>query len=137
LIKFDAVCSRLLNRSLIIPIGSVPVISSKVDVDVTVGAVLGGSGTDGFALSSVEVTAGDEGVVVCVVLGCVAPGTGEADGVAVWEDWILSAGFLAHIFELKGWTTKDDRFFLSIAISLSIIGSVEGTDPVGFFGRVP
>jgi hypothetical protein len=85
LIKFDAVCSRLLNRSLIIPIGSVPVISVnvEVDVDVTVGAVLGGSGTDGFALSSVEVTAGDEGVVVWVVVGCVAPGTGEADGVAV------------------------------------------------------
>lgn len=83
LIKFEAVCSRLLNRSLIIPIGSVPVedddeVTGGAAVDVVVGALVGGE------LRSVEVVdAVVEGVVVWEVVGCVAPGTGDAEGVEV------------------------------------------------------
>jgi hypothetical protein len=84
LIKFEAVCSRLLNRSLIIPIGSVPVeddddeLTGGAAVDVVVAALAGGE------LKSVEVVeAVVEGVVVCEVVGCVAPGTGDAEGVDV------------------------------------------------------
>lgn len=84
-----------------------------------------------------DVVADDDGLVVCVVEGCVAPGTGAAVGVDVCDASILPILFADHSFELKGWTAKDDRFFLRTSRSLSIAGSVDGIVPLGLEGRMP
>ena len=84
-----------------------------------------------------DVVADDDGLVVCVVEGCVAPGTGAAVGVDVCDASILPILFADHSFELKGWTAKDDRFFLRTSRSLSIAGSVDGIVPLGLEGRIP
>jgi hypothetical protein len=147
LTKFDADDPSWLNVSVRTPIGSVPVV--VVLVLVLVGVAGGAWVTDpaaadaavvdveGGALISVDVDVEDDGVVVCEVEGCVAPGTGDAVGVDVCDASIFPIGFSDHTFLLKGWTTKDDRFFLSISRILSIAGSVEGIVPEGLEGRIP
>ena len=96
LTKFDALDPRLLNVSVRIPIGFVPV--DPVVRDVVVLAAGGAWLTDpaaedaavveaeGRELMSVDVVPGADGRVVCDVEGCVAPGTGAADGVDVCDD---------------------------------------------------
>ena len=91
----------------------------------------------GPAMLERDVVPDDDGVVVCVVEGCVAPGTGDAVGVDVCDASILPIGFSDHSFELNGCTAKDDRFFLRTSRSLSIAGSVEGIVPLGLEGRMP
>ena len=95
LTKFDALDPRLLNVSVRIPIGFVPVdpvVREEVlaaggawltdpaaaDADVV--------GAEGRELISVDVVPGADGRVVCDVDGCFAPGTGAAEGVDVCDD---------------------------------------------------
>jgi hypothetical protein len=146
LTKFDADDPSWLNVSVRIPIGFVPVVPvvlEEVLADggawVTEPAAADAAVVDveGRALISVDVDVEDDGVVVCEVEGCVAPGTGDAVGVDVCDASIFPIGFSDHTFLLKGCTTKDDRFFLSISRILSIAGSVEGIVPEGLEGRIP
>jgi hypothetical protein len=126
LTKFDAVDPSWLKVSVRIPIGLVPVVTdgrALAVVEEEGGAWLTGPAAwdadvvalvGGRALSWVEVTAGEDAedaVVPCGVVGCVDPGTVEAEGVDVCDASMLNIGFSDHILELKGWTTKEERFF--------------------------